>query len=303
MATEKKFLAKSMKDYLIKLYLGKELKNAGVSSIAIQKTPLATRIAIKVKRPSMVIGKKGATVKSITEKLEQEFAVDNPQLDIIEVENAALDAKLVAERIARQIEIEGNVKQIMRINLRDVKEAGALGVEFVVAGKVIGKGAKAKSLRMRAGFLKKSGELKKLVDLGRATAYLKAGAIGVTVRIVRPGTVFPDAVRIDYEKIALLPESGEAPSAEKPTAPEDIEAERLAAERVAKAKEEFRRKKAEKKRRRRHQRPVKKKAVYEAENLIKSAETTPTVQAAQKKPEEKKAEEKKEEQKTEVKTN
>jgi len=270
-ATEKKFLAKAMKDFLIKQYLEGELRNAGVSTIEIQKTPLATRIAIRVKRPSMVIGKKGATVKAITEKLEKEFGVDNPQLDIIEVERPSLDAKLVAEKIARQIEIEGNIKQIMRMNLRDVVESGAIGTEIIVAGKVVGKGAKAKALRMRQGYLKKSGELKKLIDVGRATAYLKAGAIGILVKIVRPGTVFPDSINIDYRAIAAIVAGGADVKIEE--VPAMDEAARMAEQRmreIEKAKAEA---KAKAERRKKFIKPVKKKSAYEAENLIKSAET------------------------------
>lgn len=269
MATEKKFLAKAMKDYLIKAYLEGELRNAGISTIDIQKTPLATRIAIRVKRPSMVIGKKGATVKAITEKLEKDFGVDNPQLDIIEVERPSLDAKLVAEKIARQIEIEGNIKQIMRMNLRDVVEAGAIGTEIIVSGKVVGKGGKAKALRMRQGFLKKSGELKKLIDLGRSTAYLKAGAIGVTVKIVRPGTIFPDAIKIDYDMVAKFGTTGETKVEEKPVLDEAAKFAEQRMKEIEKAKAEA---KAKAERRKKFVKPVKKKPAYEAENLIKSAE-------------------------------
>ncbi len=274
MATEKKFLAKSLNDLLIKGYLEGELKNAGVSSIVIQKTPLATRIAIRVKKPSLVIGKKGATVKNITEKLEKDFGIDNPQLDIIEVENASLDAKLVAERISRQIEIEGNIKQIMRMNLRDVIEAGGVGVEIQVSGKVVGKGGKAKAIRVRSGFLKKAGDLLKLIDKGTSTAYLKAGAIGVTVKIVRPGTVFPDAISIDYASLATT--KFEEPTGEKTEEQKALdEAERKLREKIEQAKREAK-EKAQK--RKKFTRPIKKKPAYEAENLIKSAEVGENLQ-------------------------
>ncbi|MFH0971017.1 MAG: 30S ribosomal protein S3 [Candidatus Micrarchaeota archaeon] len=270
MATEKKFLAKSMNDLLVKRYLESELKNAGVSSIDIQKTPLATRIAIRVKRPSLVIGKKGATVKSITEKLEKDFLIDNPQLDIIEVDNSSLDAKLVAEKIARQIEIEGNIKQILRINMRDVMESGAIGVELLAAGKVVGKGGKAKTLRARSGYMKKSGDLLKMIDMAKATAYLKAGAIGIKAKIVRPGTIFPDAIKIDYEKLSNTSTEEAMPTGE-PTK-EDLEAraaeERMKAK-IAAAKLEA---KARVERKKKGFKAVKKKPTYEAENLIKSAE-------------------------------
>lgn len=210
MAVEKKFLHKAINEHIVKDYLGKELNSAGVSSITIQKTPLATRIALRVRRPSVVIGKKGSNVKAVGEELEKSYGIENPQLDVIEVETPELDAKLVAQRIARQIEIEGNIKQTMRFNLNDVMAAGALGCEIAVAGKVVGKGGKAKAIRMRRGYLKKSGDVKKLVDVAKATAYLKAGAIGVRVKIVPPGVAFPDAAKINEEELnALIAKAGQ----------------------------------------------------------------------------------------------
>ncbi|MFH1200289.1 MAG: 30S ribosomal protein S3 [Candidatus Micrarchaeota archaeon] len=204
MAVEKKFLHKAISEQIVKDYLGKELSGAGVSTITIQKTPLATRIAIRVRRPSVVIGKKGSNIKAVSEELTRQFGIENPQLDVIEVEKPELDAQLVCQRIARQIEIEGNVKQTMRFNMNDVMNAGALGCEIRVAGKVVGKGGKAKSIRMRKGYLKKSGDVMKLVDRAMATAYLKAGAIGVLVKIVPPGTIFPDATKVDEGQLDIL---------------------------------------------------------------------------------------------------
>ncbi|MFH1107269.1 MAG: 30S ribosomal protein S3 [Candidatus Micrarchaeota archaeon] len=251
MAVEKKFLHKLINEQIVKDYLGKELSGAGVSTITIQKTPLATRVAIRVRRPSVVIGKRGSNVKAVSEELTRRFGIENPQLDVIEVEKPELDAKLVAQRISRQIEIEGNVKQTMRFNMNDVMNAGALGCELRVAGKVVGKGGKSKSIRMRKGYLKKSGDVMKLVDKAYATAYLKAGAIGILVKIVPPGTIFPDAAKIDEEQLdailaiadqeaGLLPpaETVEAPEKPGEAAKESEEAGRKLEQKIEKAKAE-----------------------------------------------------------------
>ncbi|MBU1197347.1 30S ribosomal protein S3 [Candidatus Micrarchaeota archaeon] len=204
MAIEKKFLQKSVDQELVKEYLEEALSHAGISSITIQKTPLATRIALRVRRPSVVIGKKGANIKSVSEELKRRFHIDNPQLDVMEVNNPTLDAKLIAERIGRQIEIEGKIKQIIRFNIRDIMNAGAYGTEIIVAGKIVGKGGKARTIRMRKGYLKKSGDVMKLVETAKFTAYGKAGAIGIVVKILPPGVVFPDSVKIDYEKLKTI---------------------------------------------------------------------------------------------------
>jgi len=115
--------------------------------------------------------------------------------------------------------MRGNVKQIIRFSIKEIMEAGAMGTEIRVAGKIVGKGGKAKTLNVRAGYLKKAGEQAKKVQEGHYTAYLKAGAIGVRVRIVPPGTVFSDQLskpEIKEEK----PGEGEAAPAEEKAAPE-----------------------------------------------------------------------------------
>jgi small subunit ribosomal protein S3 len=200
MAVEKKFLRKALNDYRVKTFLFKELDRAGVSSIDLQKTPIATRIAITVRRPGVVVGKRGKSIKDLCDALEKDFKIENPQIEVIEVQNAALDPKLVAEKIGRRVESKPQFKPALRIALREVMEAGAMGAEIRAAGKIVGKGGKAKVLTVRQGLLKKSGDLMKLVRVGTYIARMSAGAVGITVRIVPPGTIFHDT------KIKAVPE-------------------------------------------------------------------------------------------------
>nr|AGT99785.1 30S ribosomal protein S3 [uncultured organism]AJS11724.1 ribosomal protein S3-domain protein [uncultured archaeon] len=192
MAVEKKFLKKALSDYNVKKFLFKELDRAGVSSIELQKTPIATRIAITVRRPGVVVGKRGKSIKDLCDALERDFKIENPQIEVIEVQNAALDPKMVAEKIGRRVETKPQFKPAIRIALREIMEAGAMGAEIRAAGKIVGKGGKAKVLTVRQGLLKKSGDSMKLVRVGTYIARMSAGAVGITVRIVPPGTVFHD---------------------------------------------------------------------------------------------------------------
>ncbi len=201
MASEKKFIQKAIVDFSIKEFLQRELVNAGVSSIDIQKTPIATRIAITVRRPGLVVGKKGQTIKDISDSLQKNYGVENPQIEVIEVAQPSLDAKLMAEKIGRQLETKGNAKTAMRFALREIMSAGAIGAEIRAAGKLVGKGGKAKSTTIRAGFLKKSGEESKKMGVGKFTSYLKAGAVGITVKIAPPGTMFAD--NVDVSKLVI----------------------------------------------------------------------------------------------------
>lgn len=214
MAIEKKFIQQALADLQVKTLLFKELDKAGVSEITIQKTPIATRITVRVRRPGLVVGKKGKAIKDLCEMLERRFGMENPQFEVIEVAQPSLDARLMAEKIGRRLEMRPNAKPIMRMALREIMDAGALGAELQAAGKIVGKGGKAKVLRMRAGYLKKSGEPTKLVRKGHFVAYLKAGAVGISVKIVPPGAVFPDTIKLP--KFTVPDESGAEAAAEKP---------------------------------------------------------------------------------------
>ena len=208
MSVEKKIVKKALNELFIKTFLEKELDKAGVASIELQKTPIATRISISVRRPGIVVGKRGMAIRDLCEELEKNYGVDNPQIEVIEVERPELNAKLMAEKIGRQIELNPRVKPIVRMTLQDIMRAGAIGAETRASGKIVGKGGKAKTVTARAGYLKKSGHLMRLVQTGYRTAYLKAGAIGITVRIVPKGTVFPDKIdvdAIDLTQITLEP--------------------------------------------------------------------------------------------------
>nr|AJS11998.1 ribosomal protein S3-domain protein [uncultured archaeon] len=184
-------LKKTIGGLHVKQFLFKELERAGVSSIEIQKTPIATRISIAVRRPAVVVGKRGNSIRDLCDILEKQYSIENPQIEVVQVAEPELDAKIVAEKIAHRIENKPRVKPIMRIALKEIMEAGALGAEIRVAGKVVGKGGKAKTLTVRKGYLKKSGEALKIVRSGKATARLSAGAIGISVHIVTADMVFP----------------------------------------------------------------------------------------------------------------
>jgi len=205
MATEKKLILSSIENYFVMRYLEKNLERAGVSHIAIQKTPVATRIELTVQRPGIVVGKRGSSISELAEKLKT-FGIDNPKIEVLEVAVPSLDAKLMAEKIGRFIETRGNVKQAIRVGIREIMSAGAIGAEIRVSGKVVGKGGKAKALTARSGYLKKSGDPIKLVRQAQYTIYPKAGAIGITVRILPPGVKLPDKIKLEpkpTEKIVL----------------------------------------------------------------------------------------------------
>jgi small subunit ribosomal protein S3 len=186
-----------MKEYLIQEYIAKTLTNVGLSHTKLVKTPAGVKIIIYASRPGLIVGKKGANIKELTQVMKTKFNLENPQIEIAEVENINLDPQIVAERIASTLERFGTqrFKGVAHKMLSDVITAGARGIEVNISGKV--PSARAKSWRFYAGYLKKCGDIamhgvKKAV----AAAQLKTGTVGVKVAIMPPDIKLPDDINI-----------------------------------------------------------------------------------------------------------
>lgn len=192
MAIEMKFIEDSVIKMNISKFLSKELVKAGFSRVEIQKTPVLTRITVYVLNPGRVIGRMGKSINDLTEAIRVNFNVSNPQISVIEVQNKMLEPLLVAKDITFKLERSINPRKITQFTLKSIMENGALGAEIIIRGKLAAKGARAKTIRKSVGYIPKAGDVTNLVLVGDATAYPKYGAIGVRVRIVPPGTVFPD---------------------------------------------------------------------------------------------------------------
>ena len=192
---ERKFVAKKIKEQQIEEFISQTLKNVGHSHTSLQRTPVGEKVVIYASRPGLVVGRKGENIKKLTNTLKRKFNLENPQIEIAEVEQPNLDAQIVAERIASTIERFGiqKFKAIGHKTMTDVMNAGALGIEIVISGKV--PSARAKSWRFYAGYLKKCGNIStEGVLRAQAVAINKMGEIGVKVAIMPPNTVLPDDI-------------------------------------------------------------------------------------------------------------
>lgn len=218
MAIEQKFIDDSLIKLNISKYLTKELSRAGFSRVDIQKTPVLTRITVYVLKPGRVIGREGRTIKAITEAIKNKFMVENPQINVMEVDNKMLEPLIVAKNITEKFERGINARKVIQLTLKIIMENGALGAEIIASGKLAAKGARGKTIRKSIGYIPKSGDVTNLVREANATAYPKYGAIGVKVRIVPPGTVFPDATT-KWEKKQNAAKAAAA-SAAAPATPE-----------------------------------------------------------------------------------
>lgn len=206
----KKIVEQKIKEYQIQEFVKDNLKQVGLSSSKLQMTPLGEKVIVNAARPGLIVGKRGQSIKKLTHQLKKKFNFENPQIEINEVENPHLNANIIAERIATSLERFGSArfKAIGHKVLEDVMNAGALGIEVVVSGKV--PSARAKRWRFYKGYLKKSGDIAITgVQTAYSAAQLKSGTIGIQVRIMPP-IELPDRIAVKLqEEIVPVPAAEE----------------------------------------------------------------------------------------------
>ena len=194
---ERKFVAERVKERQILEFVSATLKNVGHSHTKMVRTPLGEKIIIFASRPGLVVGRKGENIKKLTGALKKRFNLENPQIEISEIEKPDIDAQIVAERIASTLERFGSqkFKAVGHKVLQDALNAGALGIEVSMAGKL--PSARAKTWRFAKGYMKKSGQIA-ITGVRKAYAYaqLKTGTIGIQVSIMPPDLKLPDDVEV-----------------------------------------------------------------------------------------------------------
>jgi len=182
---EKSFIMKALKKLDVDSFLQKELERAGYVKVELQKTPLGTNVTIYAERPGMVIGRHGATVHELTQKLEKLFGIERPQISVAPIEVPELNAKIMAQRIKNALERGIHFRRAAYIALNQIMEAGALGAEIRIKGKL--RTERARYEKLRAGIVLKAGQIsQEHVDVAVSHAFLKQGKIGIKVKIVLP---------------------------------------------------------------------------------------------------------------------
>src|ERR687894_2453928 len=163
-------------------FLREELKDAGYGGVDIQKSPLGTRLTLYVTRPGLVIGRKGSGIKDLTSKLEIKYGLTNPQISVIELEIPELNPKIMCNRIAQLIERGTAFRRAALWTVNTIKNAGALGVEVTIAGKL--RSERAHFEKHSAGIIPKSGDVaSRVVNTGITHVLTKMGLMGVQLRI------------------------------------------------------------------------------------------------------------------------
>ena len=192
---EKDFVTEGLKRTKIDEFLETELERAGYGGMDVQVTPLGTMIVVYAERPGMVIGRGGKTVRNITNTLKNRFNLDNPQVEVKEVESPELNPRIMAAKISNMLQRGMHFRRVAYSNIRKIMGAGAQGVEITISGKI--RGSRSAVAKFVEGYIKKCGEpADRFVREGYATATLKPGVLGIVVRIMPPEAVLPDSVEI-----------------------------------------------------------------------------------------------------------
>ncbi|GAB3687079.1 hypothetical protein GCM10028857_19800 [Salinarchaeum chitinilyticum] len=228
MADEHQFIEDGLQRSQIDEFFAEELGRAGYGGMDVAKTPMGTQIVLKAEKPGMVIGKGGENIRSITTTLEEEFDLEDPQIDVQEVDEPDLNARIVADRLANALERGWYFRKAGHTTLERIMDAGALGAEIVLSGKVTG--ARGRVEKFSDGYIKHNGEpAEEVVDHGQGVAVMKLGTIGVTVKIIPPGAELPDDFEIaeGASTEGLEPEEAEAGVEELLEEPDEDDLEEL----------------------------------------------------------------------------
>src|SRR5256886_5977982 len=164
-------------DLEIRDYVKEKLRLAAVSKIVIERAWNSLRVTIHTARPGIVIGRKGAEIEKMTEEISKLSGGKQVKIDIIEIKSPDLDAQLVAENIAMQMERRISFRRAMKKALQTTMEQGAKGIKVRCAGRLGGAGI-SRSEWYREGSIPLH-TLRTPIDYGFAEAMTPYGIIGV----------------------------------------------------------------------------------------------------------------------------
>ncbi|MEM0077052.1 MAG: 30S ribosomal protein S3 [Thermoproteota archaeon] len=192
---KKAYIQEAKKKVLVEEFLKEYLKSAGYSSMKIVETPIGTSITLVVGRPGQVIGPGGKNIKELSEILSQRFGLKNPQISVVELKDPFLDPYVVATRIGEAIERGIKYRRAVRLYLRRIQAAGAIGAEIKVQGKLTTE--RSRFEKYRFGYLPAAGEPKdRFVRVATVSILVPQGLIGIKVKILPPGVKLSDQIEV-----------------------------------------------------------------------------------------------------------
>jgi small subunit ribosomal protein S3 len=189
--TTRKVMNKFSRNSEIDEYLEQQLRDAGYGGVDIMTSPVGTRITLYVQRPGLVIGRRGMGIRDLTDKMEKKFNLPNPQISVVEEPTPELNPRIMANRIAQTVQRGTAFRRAAIWTLNSMMNAGAMGAEIVIAGKL--RSERAHFEKYVAGVVPKSGDAaEKTVRRATTDVLLKMGLYGVQVKIAIKNAIPPD---------------------------------------------------------------------------------------------------------------
>ena len=174
-----------VEDYNIRKYVDKQLNrtmSAAVSDVLIERTRDELTVIIKTARPGAVVGQRGSGIESLTKDL-QTLTGRKVVLKVVEIKNADLDAKLIAESIAEQLKKRANFRRVLKMRAESSMQNGAKGIRILLAGR-LGGAEMSRTLDTRLGSIPLS-TIQANVEYAVAHSFTTTGAIGVKVWVFK----------------------------------------------------------------------------------------------------------------------
>lgn len=179
-ATGRRYTEQLAEDREIRKTIYQDLPKAGISNVEIERQPNQVHVIIDTARPGVIIGRKGASVNLLRSKL-QDMTEKKVKIDVREITKPELDATLVAESVAEQLERRISWKRAMKQSIQKTMKAGGNGVMITVSGR-LGGSDMGRVDTVREGQIPRH-TLRADIDYGTAEANTTFGVIGVKVWI------------------------------------------------------------------------------------------------------------------------
>ena len=176
---------------LLNNYLKVKIKESGFSKVEVSKTPTGTRVVLYVTRPGIVIGRKGTGIRELTEKLESEFGLKNPQISVEEIKKPELSPRVMCNRMASHLERGTAFRRATMWTMQQIMENDAMGTQITISGKL--RGDRSAFEKHVAGILPRAGHhADVIVDEDIVHVETPMGLIGVRIRIARKEKYVPE---------------------------------------------------------------------------------------------------------------
>ena len=202
--TIRALLNRNVERQLVREYLLKETEKAGFGGLTFNRTPEGTKVTLKAEQVGRVIGRRGKVIHELQRRLQEDFNLHEPQLEVDEIEESRLNAQVMASRLASSLERGWFFRRAGHSTAQNIMDAGARGCLVILSGKITG--ARHRVEKFQQGHIKFCGETAlEFMDTGFSTAVKKLGTIGCTVKIMRKGIKLPHEVILLERHEAGLP--------------------------------------------------------------------------------------------------